>query len=57
METSPSNRRTRVSPAAWTIIVVVILLNIWYDYHHPRGIILDIIIALVLLVRYFSKSE
>jgi hypothetical protein len=57
METTPSERPTRVSPVAWAIIVAVVLLNIWYDYHHPRGIILDIIIALIVVVRYLNKSE
>jgi len=34
------------------IVVVVVLLNLWYDYYHPLGIMFDVVLALVLLVRY-----
>jgi membrane protein YdbS with pleckstrin-like domain len=61
METPPSDRPARRSPASWAIVVVlvlvVVLLNIWYDYHHPLGIMFDVALALVVLVRYVSKSE
>jgi hypothetical protein len=35
----------------------VVLLNIWYDYRHPLGIIFDVVLALALVVRFVSKSE
>jgi hypothetical protein len=44
------------SPASWVIAVVLILLNIWYDYYHPLGIIFDVILAVVLLIWYLNKS-
>jgi hypothetical protein len=61
METPSSDRPARRSPASWTIVgvivVAVVLLNFWYDYRHPLGILFDVIVALVLVVRYVSKSE
>jgi hypothetical protein len=41
---------------SWVIAVVLILLNIWYDYYHPLGILFDFIGAVALLVWYLSKS-
>jgi hypothetical protein len=38
-------------------IVAAVVLNVWYDYHHPLGIIFDVILALALAVRYMGKSE
>jgi hypothetical protein len=61
MQTPPSDRPARRSPASWAIVIVVVLavalLNIWYDYHHPLGIVFDVALTLVVLVRYVSKSE
>jgi hypothetical protein len=57
MDTSPSDRPARRSPAFWVICAVLVLLNIWYDYYHPIGIMFDVVLALVLLVRYVGKSE
>ena len=61
METPSSDRPARRSPASWALVVVivvaVVLLNFWYDYRHPLGILVDVIIALVLVVRYVSRSE
>jgi hypothetical protein len=53
---SPSPKPFRISPGAWVVIAAVLLLNAWYDYYHPRGIITDVIIGVVLLVVYFKKS-
>jgi hypothetical protein len=30
---------------------IVIGMNVWFDYHHPLGILFDIILAIVLVVR------
>jgi len=35
------------------VIGVVILLNFWYDYHHPLGFLFDIIVAIILIAKYF----
>jgi hypothetical protein len=55
METPSSNRFER-SPGVWVIIAGAVLLNVWYDYYHPLGIIFDVIIGIVFLVVYAKKS-
>jgi hypothetical protein len=55
METPSFGRLRRRSPLFWVIVTVLIVLNIWYDYHNPRGIVFDVI-AVVLLIRYLNKS-
>jgi hypothetical protein len=57
MATPPSDRVAHRSPAFWVVVVVVVLFNIWFDYYHPLGIILDVALALAVLIRYVSKSE
>jgi hypothetical protein len=44
------------SHVSWVVAVVLILLNTWYDYYHPLGIIFDVVLAVVLLIWYLSKS-
>lgn len=56
MET-PSSNRFEASPGLWVIIGTVLLLNVWYDYYNPLGIILDVIIAVALLIAYLRKSR
>ena len=41
---------------AWVIVGVLILLNVWYDYHHPLGIMFDVVLAVGLVIGYLSKS-
>jgi len=38
------------------MVMVLILLNIWYDYYHPLGVVFDVIAAVVLLIWYLAKS-
>jgi hypothetical protein len=57
MEIPSSDRLGRRSPAFWLIVGVLILLNVWYDYYHPLGIIFDVILAVVLLIWYLNKSR
>jgi hypothetical protein len=56
METPPSDRSGRRSPAVWVMVGVLILLNVWYDYPHPLGIMFDVVLAVGLLIWYLSKS-
>jgi hypothetical protein len=56
METPPSDRLARRSPAFWVIVVVLVALNVWYDYYHPLGIVFDVVGAVVLLIWYLNKS-
>jgi hypothetical protein len=57
METPSSDRLGRRSPAFWVMVGVLVLLNIWYDYYHPLGIIFDVVVAVVLLIWYLNKSR
>ncbi len=54
---TPSPNRFEGSPGFWVLIAAVVLLNSWYDYYHPLGIIFDVIIAAFLLVAYLNKSR
>ena len=46
----------RRSPVTWVIVGMLMLLNIWYDYYHPLGIMFDVIGGVVLLIWYLNKS-
>jgi hypothetical protein len=54
-----SNRVARRPPSLWVIVffLIVILLNIWVDYHHPAGILFDVAVVVIVLVRYLNKSN
>lgn len=54
---TPSPNRFEASPGTWVMIGAVLLLNVWYDYYHPLGIVLDVIIAVALLIAYLRKSR
>jgi hypothetical protein len=56
MDIPTSDRFGRRTPVIWVIVAVLVALNFWYDYHHPLGIILDVIAAVVLLIWCFGKS-
>lgn len=34
-----------------------LLVNLWYDYYHPLGIVFDVVIGVVLLIAYLRKSN
>jgi hypothetical protein len=38
------------------MVGVLLLLNVWYDYYHPLGIIFDVILAVVVLIWYLNRS-
>jgi len=48
--------RNESSPWLWVIIAAAILLNLWFDYYHPLGIIIDVIVGLISLGVYLKKS-
>jgi hypothetical protein len=35
----------------WIIVVAFVVLNGWFDYYHPLGILFDIIIVIVWAVK------
>jgi hypothetical protein len=57
MEIPSSDRLARRSPTFWVIVAVLLALNVWYDYHHPLGIMFDVVLAVGLLIWYLSKSK
>jgi hypothetical protein len=49
--------RAERSPVSWAIVVVLLALNVWYPCDHPLGIMFDVVLAVVLLIWYLSKSK
>jgi hypothetical protein len=49
--------RLRKHPAMLWVFIPIVALNIGFDYYHPRGIVLDVIIVLVLLIKYDSGQD
>jgi hypothetical protein len=41
------------SAAFWVFVAVMLVLNGLYDYYNPRGIVIDVLAAIVLIVAYF----
>ena len=41
----------------WVILGLVLLLNVWYDYYHPFGVIFDIIIIALLLKKWLDSES
>jgi hypothetical protein len=49
--------RLRKRPAMLWVFIPIVALNIWFDYYHPGGIVLDVIIVLALLIKYDSGRD
>lgn len=43
-------------PRLWAIVAVAIGVNLWYDYYHPLGLIVDGIVIVVLLFKWLSDE-
>jgi hypothetical protein len=41
----------------WVLGVVAVVLNGWFDYHHPLGLLFDILIVVILAVRFGIRSR
>jgi hypothetical protein len=41
----------------WVILGLVLLLNVWIDYYHPRGVIFDVIIIAFLLNKWLDSES
>ena len=35
----------------WMVVVAAVVLNGWFDYYHPRGILFDIIVVIIWAAR------
>ncbi len=40
------------SPMFWLFVALMLVLNGLYDYYNPRGIVIDVIAAIVLMIAY-----
>jgi hypothetical protein len=47
----------RKHPAMLWVFIPIVALNIWFDYYHPGGIVLDVIIVLALLIKCDSGPD
>jgi|HubBroStandDraft_6_1064221.scaffolds.fasta_scaffold90848_2 hypothetical protein len=45
------------SPVFRAFLALLLALNFWFDYHHPRGIIFDVVILIVLAIAYKPPHE
>ena len=43
------------SPLFWAFILLVLSLNFWFDYYHPPGFVFDVIVVLVLCIKYLKN--
>jgi hypothetical protein len=49
--------RLRQNPKILWVLIPAIALNTWFDYCHPLGILIDIIIVLVLLFNHLDSRR
>jgi len=49
--------RLRQNPKILWVLVPAIALNLWFDYYHPVGVVMDIIIVLVLLRNHLNSRR
>lgn len=38
----------------WCVIAVLLGLNFWFDYYHPLGFFIDVVILIVLWIKWSS---
>jgi hypothetical protein len=48
---------TKHSWSFWIVVVALVMLNGWFDYYHPRGILFDVIVVIILAVRSDRRSR
>ena len=41
----------------WVIVVVVVVLNGWFDYYHPLGILFDVIVVVIWAAKSDVRSQ
>jgi len=49
--------RVRIGVFLWLFLGIITGLNFWFDYYHPVGSVLDIVILLVLCFRFFPSEN
>ena len=43
-------------PTLLILVIPLLALDFLYDYYHPRGIVMDVVVAAVLLFGYLRDS-
>jgi hypothetical protein len=41
----------------WILVVVVVVLNGWFDYYHPLGILFDVIVVVIWAAKSDVRSQ
>ena len=42
------------SPLFWAFILIIAILNFWFDYYNPRGALIDVIIVAAVFISYLK---
>lgn len=48
--------RIRKQPSLLLLVIPPLALNFWFDYYHPIGILVDVILVVALVVGYLIDS-
>jgi hypothetical protein len=40
----------------WLLVVFAVVLNAWFDYYHPLGLIFDVVLGVGLFIAYLRSS-
>jgi hypothetical protein len=48
--------RIRNQPTLLLVVTSLLAINFWFDYYHPRGILVDVIVVVALIVGYLRDS-
>jgi hypothetical protein len=49
--------RLRERPAVLWVFIPLVALNIWFDFYHPGGLVLDVVIMLAFFVIYLKSQD
>jgi hypothetical protein len=41
----------------WIFLAVIVVLNCWFDYYHPLGFLIGIIIAFIFVIRPLRNNR
>lgn len=49
-------RQVRGNPTSFSILLVILVaLDVWWDYYHPGGFVLDVVLLFVLFKSYLKS--
>ncbi len=41
----------------WVFVSIAVALNLWFDYYHPPGFLIDIIILIYICVKWDRRNS